>query len=203
MGTDVTALEDYVLTDAVEMDVDRDLAARFDEPADTEKPIGNESQDAPWGLKADGKPRAKPGRKPSGSSTTARRTGGTRSRTRKNEVNYRPAVAGLLQMVAFPLTMAGTAKPEFALDGAAIVIHSPAIADALHEIAVNNPEVARVLEQLMAVGPYCALIGAVIPLVVQIFSNHQILPPKVAENFGALPPEKLMQTMMAMAGTAA
>ena len=195
----MTDLDDYTLTDAVEMDVEADLASRFDMPAETEKPINNEKQDAPWGLKADGTPRAKPGRKSSpGSGTTARRSTGS-SRSRKNQKDYRPAVTGLIQMVAFPLTMAGTAKPEFALDGAALIVHSPAVADALHEIAINNPEVARVLESLMAVGPYGALIGAVIPLAIQICANHKILPSEVTTNLGALPPEDLMGRMMEMA----
>ncbi len=196
----MTDLDDYTLTDAVEMDVESDLAARFSEPMETDKPIRNERQDAPWGVKADGTPRAKPGRKSSGNTT--RSTGTRRTTTRKGQKDYRPAVAGLIQMAAFPLTMAGTAKPEFALDGAALIIHAPAVADAIHEIAVNNPEVARVLESLMAVGPYGALIGAVIPLAIQICANHKVLPPAVTENLGAMPPEVLMGRMMDMAGQA-
>ena len=194
----MTALDDYVLTEAVEMDLD--LAQRFDEEPPTSAPIHNERQDAPWGLKADGTPRAKPGRKSSGS--TARRTTATNSRSRKGQKDYRPAVAGMIQMVAFPLTMAGAAKPELALDGAALIVHSPAIADALHEIAVTNPEVARVLESLMAVGPYGALIGALIPLAIQIASHHKLLPDPVTANLGALPPDVLMGRMAEMAGLA-
>jgi hypothetical protein len=196
----VSELDDYVLTDAVEMDI----TARFEEPSESARPINNESQEAPWGVKADGTPRAKPGRKSSGSTTgtrTTTRASTSRSR-RKNEPDYRPAISGLLQMVAFPLTMAGTAKPEFALDGAAIIIHTPAISEALHEVAINNPQVAAVLEQLMAVGPYGALIGALIPLAIQISANHKILPPSVTDNLGALPPDALIHRMSQMAGMA-
>lgn len=195
----MTALDDYVLTDAVEMSADAsELAARFNMPTESSAPIADEKQEAPWGYKADGTPKAKPGRRSTGTTNRVGRTSSPRTRNR-NQKDYRPAVMGLVQMVAFPLTMAGAQKPELALDGAALVIHSPAIADALHEIAVNNPQVAAVLEQLMQIGPYGALIGAMVPLGIQIAANHKMLPTGAAEQMGALSPDKLMGVMAQMA----
>lgn len=193
----MTALDDYVLTDAVEMDAENDLASRFDMPTESSAPINNEKQEAPWGYKADGTPKAKPGRRSTGTTSRVGRT--SSPRTRRNQKDYRPAVMGMVQMIAFPLTMAGAQKPELALDGAALVIHSPAIADALHEIAINNPQVAAVLEQLMQIGPYGALIGAMVPLAIQIAANHKVLPDGAAEQMGALKPDKLMGVMAQMA----
>lgn len=152
--------------------------------------------DAPYGRKADGTPRGKPGpKKATGPAAAAppRRPGGGAGpgRQKKPATDYRPGINGLLQIAAFPLALAGKARPVFALDAAALTIHGPNVAEALNAIAQERPEVAAVLDRILSVGPYGLLIGAVIPLIAQIGHNHGKLPEPVAVGMGAIPRKDL------------
>lgn len=100
--------------------------------------------------------------------------------------DYRPGIVGLFQLVSVPLSFTSP------LDAWAVGAHSPSIADALNDLAKQRPEVAAVLERVLQVGPYGALIGAVLPLGIQILTNHSRLPDEAAESLGAIPREKLL-----------
>lgn len=105
--------------------------------------------------------------------------------------DYRPGINGFFQMVAVPLAFKAPA------DAAAVAHHGPQIAQALHDLAVERPEVAAVLERVLAVGPYGALIGATVPLVVQILHNHDVIPEQMAVSVGATPKQVILDQLNA------
>ena len=79
-------------------------------------PMTGEDSEAPYGRRADGTPKAKPGRR------TGQRTGEgtTRRRRTPDRVDYRTPILGLFQLPAGVLAIAGMQRPVFAADAAAI-----------------------------------------------------------------------------------
>jgi hypothetical protein len=151
--------------------------------------------EAPYGRKSDGTPRSRPGRKP-GQRTGTGRTAQPRERKSSAApvpVNYRDPILGLFQIPAGALALAGMQRPVFAADAAAITIHAPNIAEALDQLAHERPEVAAVLDRVLQVGPYGVLIAAVAPLVLQILTNHEAIPPGI---MGTHPPDVLVANFM-------
>lgn len=88
----------------------------------------------------------------------------------RGATDYRPGINNLGQMVAFGLSFAAPA------DAAAIMVHTPPIAEALNNLAAVKPDVAAVLDRLMSAGPYGEIMLAVTPLIVQIMVNHHAIP---------------------------
>jgi hypothetical protein len=169
----------------------------------TDLPPGRDP-DAPYGRRPDGTPRGKPGPKKSTGPTPTRPAAAAppkRPAAKKGTTDYRPGINGLLQIAAFPLALAGKARPVFALDAAAIAIHGPNVAEALNAIAQERPEVAAALDRILSVGPYGLLIGAVIPLVAQLGHNHGKLPEPVAVGMGAIPRKDLEADLRRQAET--
>lgn len=111
-------------------------------------------------------------------------TGSTRPKKTKNGTDYTEGIAGLLQLPTAALFMAGTAgkEPNLALiaDANAIAVATPKIAVAVSDLANERPEIAAVLDKILKVGPYGALLTAVVPMVAQILTNHKIIPAGVA-----------------------
>lgn len=97
--------------------------------------------------------------------------------------DYRPRILGVLQLVALPLAFKAPA------DGAAVEMHAPNIAQALHDLAMEQPEVAAVLDRILKVGPYGALLTAVVPLLLQLAANHGAVPAGI---MGTVPPDVLL-----------
>lgn len=122
------------------------------------------SQPAPYGRFKSGKPRKTP---PKGGAKAP-----SAKRSVKGQVNYEEGVSQLLQTVAFGLTMLGTNNKAFLADGLIVAHHAPNIAGAIGQLANERPEVAAVLDRILAVGPYGVLIGAVVPLFMQAAANH-------------------------------
>ena len=179
---------------------DNEMTEQTSNP-ETVAPAPDADPEAPYGRKADGTPRAKPGRKASDDSTPrqsapkpARKPTAARARV-STAVDYRPGIAGLLQVPAAGLAMAGRFKPELAYDAAAIAVHTPSIADALNTLAQEEPRVAAVLDRVLAIGPYGAIVGVFVTLTAQIAVNHKRLPAEAGAAFGAVEPDTLMASM--------
>jgi len=99
----------------------------------------------------------------------------------KSHDHYKKNIAGTLQIAGammFPVAPA---------DAAAVVLHSENISQSVADLAVSDSRIARILDRLLEIGPYGALISAVMPLAAQIMTNHGILKPG---NFGAVSPEE-------------
>lgn len=112
--------------------------------------------------------------------------------------DYAAAIAGVGQVVAGGLALAG-----LPLDAWAVSTHTPPIAQALHDLAAVQPAVAAVLDKVLAVGPYGAVIAAGLPLVVQLLTNHKMIPAAAAESLGAVPREYLEAKLTAAGETMA
>ncbi len=116
-----------------------------------------------------------------------RDAGGGRSSSRakspgsSQRARYEEGVAGLLQIPAMALSLVDP------VDGFCVAHHTPPISKAVADLAVERPEVAAALDKVLAVGPYGALIGAVLPLAVQIMHNHNLVPEPMAKAMGATP----------------
>lgn len=158
--------------------------------------------DAPYGRKADGTPKRKPG--PSKGTRVGaaiprvNRTTRTSTRAKqKTGTDYRPGILGILQIPAFALGAAGQLNESLALDGAALSMHAPGIAEALNDLANDNPAVAAALDRILSAGPYGAIIGACLPLAFQIAANHKKIPDAMAKSCGALPYDEFKATLIA------
>jgi len=154
---------------------------------------------APYGYTKDGKPRRKPG--PAKGTGAGRPASMPRKRahraTSSKRPDFRPAVLTVFQSIAAPLAMLGTRDETFLADATAVAVHAPGIAEALNEIAQENPALAAVLTRLAAVGPYGALFAATVPLLAQVATNHGALPVAVAATFGAEDPALLLAQVKA------
>jgi hypothetical protein len=117
----------------------------------------------------------------------------TKAPRAKATVDYTPAVAGLLQLPAFALTFASRYQPDLALDAMAISLHTPGIAVAVNAMAAEDEKIAALLDRILKVGPYGALLAAMTPLALQIAANHRMLPAN--PDMGILSPAALMEAV--------
>jgi hypothetical protein len=88
------------------------------------------------------------------------------------------------------------------VDGYCVARYTPGIAGAVADLAVERPEVAAALDKVLAVGPYGALIGAVLPLAVQLMHNHNMVPETMATAMGATPKRDIERHLRVDAGPA-
>lgn len=145
-------------------------------------PLDKDGNPAPYGVKKDGTAAKKRGRA-AGSSGTSKRT-----TTRKPKApNY---VDGIMGLAAIPISLlsgAGivTDNESLLADSVAFSMHMPQLAQAISDLAADNPALQGVLERALQTGPYGALIAAAMPLVAQIALNHGILSPAIAAPMGA------------------
>jgi hypothetical protein len=147
------------------------------------EPFTGKDEDAPAGRRRTGEPRPAPKRSP----------GRPRKLVEESGKDYKEQILGLLQLPAGALAVAGMQNPVYAADSRAVTIYSPNIAEALDQLAHERPEVAVVLDRVLAVGPYGVVLAAVTPLVLQLFVNHGKIPPGTA---GTVAPMELIQDLV-------
>lgn len=99
---------------------------------------------------------------------------------------------GLGQLASAGLLMAN----QYA-DAAAIGQHFHPIAVELAKIADSNEAIAKPIDFLIEVGPYGALVTAVLPLALQIMANHRVINANAMLGQGVVPPEVLESQMKA------
>lgn len=151
---------------------------------------------APYGRTPSGRARNKPlsgkrGR-PRGTRTSVIGAKGSQrpAAGKPKPVDYRPAILRAVQVITLPLAFRAP------VDAATIDHHvrgsdtpeNPGLARAISNLAHEQPQVAAVLDRLLQAGPYAEVIGAALPLAVQLLTNHGRLPVAVAERLGATDP---------------
>jgi hypothetical protein len=115
--------------------------------------------------------------------------------------DYTEGVTQLISMPAAILGVVGSQTNNIPLvaDAAVINHYAPKVAEAVNDLAQERPEVAAVLDRVLKAGPYAALMGAVVPMAIQILANHKILPPGMggtmtAEQVIGIPTERREET---------
>lgn len=96
------------------------------------------------------------------------------------------AVEGMFQLAG----LACITFKQYA-DAGAIAIHTENISKEVVKIADQDERIASAIDSFLKVGPYAGLIGAVLPLVLQISVNHKMLPADKLAGMDILPPEML------------
>lgn len=170
-----------------------------DEIPDNNVPVDD---DAPYGRKADGTPKSKPGPKgprtakvstPGLSAPKPAKTSTPRKTTRSAPVavDYRPGVLGIAQLIAAPLALAGRVNPAFAYDSLTVSRYAPALAEAANNLAQQEPAVAAALDKVLQVGPYGEIIGVVLVMATQMAVNHGKVSQEAVAGMGIVKPEDL------------
>ena len=104
---------------------------------------------------------------PNKSSTSKPSTGGNATHKARAE-----AVMSLGQLGQVPLI----ALKQYA-DAGAISLHWPKISEEIATLAETQPAIANLIDPLLQVGPYAALVTAVLPFILQIGVNHNRIQP--------------------------
>lgn len=165
-----------------------EVADQVPDPA----PADGRDDEAPWGRTSSGKPRRKPGPKP-GTKPAAPKPRAASSAPRKPKApDYRTGVLGIIQLVAAPLVIAGRTNPVAMADAAALTVHAEALADGCQAVAESDARVAALLDRVLQVGPYAALIAPVVALGTQLAVNHGLVPTDLGQALGAAPPDVLI-----------
>lgn len=147
-------------------------------------------------------------KKPAG---VGRHPGPAPRKSRKTQAKDAGAAAGLAQKrtsdligffsaAGFAVGIVGARSQSLALTADAITIsqHAAPLSVALVETAENNERFARIIDMLTAAGPYAALFSAVLPLGLQIGTNHGAVPP--IPEIGTVSPHDLVEGAMGHGG---
>ena len=106
--------------------------------------------------------------------------------------DYREGILGALQVPAAILAGLGTVHRPFLADSCTILATGPLLADALNDLAKEQSQVAAVLDYVVKMGPYSALVGAVGVMVAQFATNHKPALLVLTDKMGAVDPEQLI-----------
>jgi hypothetical protein len=152
------------------------------------------ADEAPYGLTADGAPRAKPGRKP-GQRTGTGRQASTAKKTipapprkatpikppaaKSTTTDYRPAIKALLGEGVGSLAVIGLMRDEMTLvaDAATIADAVPALADVTNLAAEKWPVVAAILDRFLPLAASAKSGGTILLMAAQLAVNHGKMPP--------------------------
>lgn len=115
-------------------------------------------------------------------------SGASTPRKKKSSgTDYTEGVTQLLSMPAAMLGVVGSQTNNLPLvaDAAVVNHYAPEVGKAVNDLAQERPEVAAVLDRVLKAGPYAALIGAVVPMTLQILANHKVVPVGIAGTMSA------------------
>lgn len=164
-------------------------------PADLAPALGTVPE-----LPADLTPPPPPDEKPKRPTTRAGRRASSAAKAAAKRTDSKPKTskptprrASLEDRLATSIVQLGTAvmlggsvsgSAAVQADGQLIVQHAPSVANALANVAKDNPRVATALENMLTAGVWGGLAAAVIPLLLGIAANHNAIPPGVAALLG-------------------
>lgn len=131
-----------------------------------------------------------PPRKSSGTRASKPKTVSTD--TRSNYEKRQDGLNGIAQLIQGGLVLTS----QWA-DAAAIGRFAPPIARELALLSDTNETIAKPVDFLIQIGPYGALIEAVLPLALQIAANHRMVDASALTNMGVVPPQVLEAQMKA------
>jgi hypothetical protein len=161
---------------------------------DTEAPFGRKDDGTPYKRSPEWRAKAaeamSKGRTSKAAKRPAAKTAGKATPAAGKHAEYTMAMQGVMQIPAAVLAMASRWSPTLALDSVAFTVHAPPISSAVADLAMEDARVAAILEKVAEVGPYGAIVLAVLPLVLQVAANHKAIPPN--EEMGILTPEQLL-----------
>lgn len=100
------------------------------------------------------------------------------------------ALNGVFQMFSFGLTMAN----QWA-DAGAFAIHGPNVSRETVKLAEKYERVGSAIDALAHVGPFTAILGAVMPLALQLAANHKRIPAEKVAALGVKDPNILESEM--------
>lgn len=104
------------------------------------------------------------------------------------------AIQGVMQVPAAGLIIAGKRANSVPLiaDGATVLVHGPALASALADLADNDPRVMALLEKVITFGPYGAFVTALVMMGAQFARNHGA-PAELTTIAGAVSAEQIIE----------
>lgn len=100
------------------------------------------------------------------------------------------ALNGIFQMFSFGLTMAN----QWA-DAGALAIHGPNVSRETVKLGEKYEWIGNGIDALAHVGPFTAILGAVMPLALQIAANHKRIPAEKVAALGVKDPAILESEM--------
>lgn len=109
----------------------------------------------------------------------------TKPAPRKASLESRLAgsLASLGGMVMAGGAVAGSAPLQ--ADGLVIIQHSANMAEAINRVADQDPRVKAALEKMLTAGVWSGVAAVMLPVGLAIAGNHGMVPPGLAEVFGA------------------
>jgi hypothetical protein len=101
--------------------------------------------------------------------------------------DYTQDLTGLVQ------TLWGATAAFAPADAGAIQLHGPGMVKAWNDLAQENTNVARAIDWLTTGSAYGAVVMTTAPLVMQILTNHKVIPQERVAPLGVQDPEALAQ----------
>lgn len=196
----------------LEDDVSRETMAAIDDvfgegtPPIPGKKTGDE--DAPYGYTSDGKPRAKPGRKPGQQTGTGKAREKpiaappkktiprTAPAPKKTAVDYRPALLKLGGQFIGTTAIVALMRDDTRTmaDTATVANAFPAIVNGINTAADKWAIVAAILDRVLPMAEFAESGGAFVLMVAQICVNHAWMPPGLIP--GTTTPERLVSAFI-------
>ena len=103
-------------------------------------------------------------------------------------LNRQQGVLGVFQVIAFGVSFVEPA------DGIAVALHAEPISVAVADAAANDERFGKILDRILEVGPYGAILAAVAPLAIQLAANHGLIKPGLMQT-------KTKEELLALAET--